>query len=1131
MSKQSVLKHYPFSSEKFDTNNLKEKLNNQTVKVTLPMIENDKCNLIDNITVARSGEENDTYLSFSKASVPCECKPLETKFKPLMPNFAVPKYSQLSIEKSSYEPKSLSLDEARFCLLTEQMDDKSITKIHSSPSLEYSDIGDVTKERSQGVKRLVDKLDIRDTSGSFISSGNSDLQTAMESFGRNFSSPCMSTYTKSRCVEDYKHLVSVLKVEIHRLETQLEHAIKAFLRIKKEAQATVEKVRDEKCHFESTLNKQLVQQTEDYKHHFRLYVEQLEEELFQKEREFTIQVEKLEKEKLLQDEIKSLIKKFFNISQQQDHLKTEKTKTRENETTKELYRKFYNEYATQTELENKLKARQLQLEEVKRNTECITEEFQIKLEKMFEENAKKDMMLQALESKLSVLNEVNQLHLQKQNTVVDQAKPETVTDNHNGNLCALDGTSKQLRCLKAEMEYLQEELNQRTRRCEELRRTGQYWKEEVASLRQELAKLNKENYSLYIFAERLRNFVESQIDNGSKIVEELGKEQSKDGLNDEIGEETMAEVLKTRNSLKTQLCDMEEKEAANQELKTFKENKKEEEKRLNHEIGAAKMEVKQVKEELQQCKTDLENKDILVKELLHKSEGFENQSYSLHAWMGAEINNILRLEEKIATLSKENKEICAQNKKLTSELNVLNNVLEQERSQNAKKLSESEKIHRDEIKTLKEYSEKIECDLLKAVTDRTSLERTVKHTQESFQEFQSNTCRLDFKLKSVQNQLVEKTAAYNASKSWCDDLRTKVKTLQEDKNNLDTCVKKLKFKVAEIEESWKSAKKELSDLRKEKEDLETSSITQDKQILTLQHQVHDLKEQLSLKKTEYRNKKEKLIGIWRERETELIDKIEDLDARIECGNTRSHQVAEEFKDLRLKWTKLTQETSVLHSVLKDSEHKLSVTQLELKETKEKLKTENQLVSILNFKNNQLEEEIERMREVQNSSGYTSKYDSSEVSSPLKDWSTRVEDLIVSQLKIYLNNNLKNLKSEQVSDFAHRTAEMLRMDLLKSENSRLKVSLFNSKKKGREAWAQRPVSTSDVEDEINKSLLRAHLQLYKSSHGSDNVPALTAFDILRASTPNSFQVSRPAQPSKYPMLPERDCDVQSGGKSQ
>ncbi|XP_076334711.1 uncharacterized protein LOC143238410 isoform X4 [Tachypleus tridentatus] len=1100
MSKQSVLKHYPFSSEKFDTNNLKEKLNNQTVKVTLPMIENDKCNLIDNITVARSGEENDTYLSFSKASVPCECKPLETKFKPLMPNFAVPKYSQLSIEKSSYEPKSLSLDEARFCLLTEQMDDKSITKIHSSPSLEYSDIGDVTKERSQGVKRLVDKLDIRDTSGSFISSGNSDLQTAMESFGRNFSSPCMSTYTKSRCVEDYKHLVSVLKVEIHRLETQLEHAIKAFLRIKKEAQATVEKVRDEKCHFESTLNKQLVQQTEDYKHHFRLYVEQLEEELFQKEREFTIQVEKLEKEKLLQDEIKSLIKKFFNISQQQDHLKTEKTKTRENETTKELYRKFYNEYATQTELENKLKARQLQLEEVKRNTECITEEFQIKLEKMFEENAKKDMMLQALESKLSVLNEVNQLHLQKQNTVVDQAKPETVTDNHNGNLCALDGTSKQLRCLKAEMEYLQEELNQRTRRCEELRRTGQYWKEEVASLRQELAKLNKENYSLYIFAERLRNFVESQIDNGSKIVEELGKEQSKDGLNDEIGEETMAEVLKTRNSLKTQLCDMEEKfnklteqltdctaekhvleaeiekqktakEAANQELKTFKENKKEEEKRLNHEIGAAKMEVKQVKEELQQCKTDLENKDILVKELLHKSEGFENQSYSLHAWMGAEINNILRLEEKIATLSKENKEICAQNKKLTSELNVLNNVLEQERSQNAKKLSESEKIHRDEIKTLKEYSEKIECDLLKAVTDRTSLERTVKHTQESFQEFQSNTCRLDFKLKSVQNQLVEKTAAYNASKSWCDDLRTKVKTLQEDK------------------------------------------------------------EQLSLKKTEYRNKKEKLIGIWRERETELIDKIEDLDARIECGNTRSHQVAEEFKDLRLKWTKLTQETSVLHSVLKDSEHKLSVTQLELKETKEKLKTENQLVSILNFKNNQLEEEIERMREVQNSSGYTSKYDSSEVSSPLKDWSTRVEDLIVSQLKIYLNNNLKNLKSEQVSDFAHRTAEMLRMDLLKSENSRLKVSLFNSKKKGREAWAQRPVSTSDVEDEINKSLLRAHLQLYKSSHGSDNVPALTAFDILRASTPNSFQVSRPAQPSKYPMLPERDCDVQSGGKSQ
>ncbi|XP_076334713.1 uncharacterized protein LOC143238410 isoform X6 [Tachypleus tridentatus] len=1074
MSKQSVLKHYPFSSEKFDTNNLKEKLNNQTVKVTLPMIENDKCNLIDNITVARSGEENDTYLSFSKASVPCECKPLETKFKPLMPNFAVPKYSQLSIEKSSYEPKSLSLDEARFCLLTEQMDDKSITKIHSSPSLEYSDIGDVTKERSQGVKRLVDKLDIRDTSGSFISSGNSDLQTAMESFGRNFSSPCMSTYTKSRCVEDYKHLVSVLKVEIHRLETQLEHAIKAFLRIKKEAQATVEKVRDEKCHFESTLNKQ--------------------------------------------------------------------------------------EYATQTELENKLKARQLQLEEVKRNTECITEEFQIKLEKMFEENAKKDMMLQALESKLSVLNEVNQLHLQKQNTVVDQAKPETVTDNHNGNLCALDGTSKQLRCLKAEMEYLQEELNQRTRRCEELRRTGQYWKEEVASLRQELAKLNKENYSLYIFAERLRNFVESQIDNGSKIVEELGKEQSKDGLNDEIGEETMAEVLKTRNSLKTQLCDMEEKfnklteqltdctaekhvleaeiekqktakEAANQELKTFKENKKEEEKRLNHEIGAAKMEVKQVKEELQQCKTDLENKDILVKELLHKSEGFENQSYSLHAWMGAEINNILRLEEKIATLSKENKEICAQNKKLTSELNVLNNVLEQERSQNAKKLSESEKIHRDEIKTLKEYSEKIECDLLKAVTDRTSLERTVKHTQESFQEFQSNTCRLDFKLKSVQNQLVEKTAAYNASKSWCDDLRTKVKTLQEDKNNLDTCVKKLKFKVAEIEESWKSAKKELSDLRKEKEDLETSSITQDKQILTLQHQVHDLKEQLSLKKTEYRNKKEKLIGIWRERETELIDKIEDLDARIECGNTRSHQVAEEFKDLRLKWTKLTQETSVLHSVLKDSEHKLSVTQLELKETKEKLKTENQLVSILNFKNNQLEEEIERMREVQNSSGYTSKYDSSEVSSPLKDWSTRVEDLIVSQLKIYLNNNLKNLKSEQVSDFAHRTAEMLRMDLLKSENSRLKVSLFNSKKKGREAWAQRPVSTSDVEDEINKSLLRAHLQLYKSSHGSDNVPALTAFDILRASTPNSFQVSRPAQPSKYPMLPERDCDVQSGGKSQ
>ncbi|XP_013785061.2 golgin subfamily B member 1-like isoform X2 [Limulus polyphemus] len=1135
ISKQSILKHYPkpFSSEMCDMNSLKQKLENETAEMPLLPIENDQYSPTDNATVARN-EENDTSSAFSKASVSCERKPVASKYKSLLSNFEVPKHSQLSVENSSYEPKSLSIDEARLSLLTEQMNDKSKSKPNSSPSLEHSDIGDVTKERSRGVKRHVNKLDVRDSSGFFTSFSTSDFHSAMESFGRSFSSPCTSgspsTYTEPRSVEDYEHLVSVLKVEIHRLEIQLEHAIKSLLRIRQESQAIVEKIQDEKYYFELTLCKE--------------------------------------------DEIKSLRKELSKVLEQQAHFKTKEKKTRNNEPMRELYEKLDNEHATETELEKKLKAQQLQLEEVKRNTEYVTKEFQIKLEKMFEENARKDMMLRAMENKLSVLNAENQQHLRKQNTVVGQDRLETSIDNHNGNFCALDGTSKQhqLKCLKTEMEYIQEELNQRTRRCEELRRTGQYWKEEVASLRQELAKLNKENYSLYTFAERLRNFVESQIYNGGKFVEELGKVQSKDDLNAEIGEETMAEVFKARNSLQTQLCEMEGKlnklteqlkdfatekhileaeiekqktaqEVANQELKTFKEKKKQEEKVLTQEIETAKMEMKQVNEELKQCKTDLENKDVLVKDLLHKSEGFENQSYSLHAWMGAEINNILRLEEKIATLSKENKEICAQNKKLTSELDVSNNDLEQERSQNSKKFSESKKIHQDEIRRLKEYIEKIECDLLKAVTDRTSLQKTVKHTQESFEEFQSNICHLEFKLGSVQKQLIEKTAAYNASKSWCDDLQMKVKNLQEDKSNLDTSVKKLKLKVAELEDCWKSAEQELSDIKREKEDFEISSVTQDKQILTFQHQVHDLKEQLSLKKTEYKNKKDKLIAIWRERETELIDKIEELNARIECGNTQSHQLAAEVKDLRSRWTKVTQENATLHSVLKEFEHKLSIAQLELKETKEKLKTENQLVSVLNFKNNQLEEEIERMREVQNSSGYTSKNDSSEDSSPLKDWSTRVEGLIVSQLKTYFNNNSKNLKSEQVTDFAHRTAEMLRMDLLKSENSRLKASLFNSKKKDgeisrKEAWVRQPVSTSDVEEEINKSLLRAHLHLYKSNQGSGNVPALTAFDILRASTPDSFHVSRQAHSSKYPetssqnsMLPERECDVQSHSKSQ
>ncbi|KAJ7998726.1 hypothetical protein DPEC_G00207870 [Dallia pectoralis] len=416
----------------------------------------------------------------------------------------------------------------------------------------------------------------------------------------------------------------------------------------------------------------------------------------------------------------------------------------------------------------------------------------------------------------------------------------------------------------------------------------------------------------------------------------------------ELNKEDNAKVIAEKDALLEEIMKLKEQiQATSQEFQTLltveKQRAKENEmqltlvtKGLEREINEFEEKTKNKDSQLQMLEDELDVKTKAIESLVEKNKDFENKTSELTAKLEGKYAEIVKLKNKVLTMSLEN--------------NVLEKAL--------KKAEQTQTDMKEQANMTESKIQEIECQLLAAIRrEETSVKNVEKlktvivQHEVKYEELSASFIQLKLEkqniLEQIQNDSSEATilaAQLKESEAKEIKLKNAINSIEEERHVLQ---EKLKSINARIEEQGQDTDNELTLLTERCEDLQTELSKKEKQMKAVETKLYNLTIKLESKtKVQEEYKKEnktlkKQIAFGTAKSSELENEINTLKEKSEdLQRSNEAECKRLLDDLE---TKLTSEAD-LHRKIQN----LQLTATEALDNKEdaEIKCQNKIADMV-----------------------------------------------------------------------------------------------------------------------------------------------------------------------------------------